>query len=90
MFDELGIDYVDTTDGALRLGVLYDLLGRSQHEDMRTVTVEGFKRRYGVDRAQSGRIARTGDAASTTSSHEPDDERRAGESHVPRLGGGAA
>ncbi len=57
VFEELGIDYVDTTDGALRLGVLYDLLGRSQHEDMRTVTVEGFMRRYGVDRAQAGRIA---------------------------------
>ena len=56
VFDELGVDYVDTTDGALRLGVLYDLLGRSQHEDMRTVTVEGFMRRYGVDRAQAGRI----------------------------------
>ena len=56
VFDELGIDYADTTDAALRLGVLYDLLGRSQHEDMRTLTVEGFMRRYGVDRAQARRI----------------------------------
>jgi exopolyphosphatase / guanosine-5'-triphosphate,3'-diphosphate pyrophosphatase len=56
VFEELGIDYVDTTDGALRLGVLYDLLGRTQHEDMRAVTVEGFTRRYGVDRAQAQRI----------------------------------
>ena len=56
VFDELGIEYADTTDAALRLGVLYDLLGRSQHEDMRTVTVEGFMRRYGVDRAQARRI----------------------------------
>ncbi|TAM07177.1 MAG: exopolyphosphatase [Paraburkholderia sp.] len=56
VFDELGIDYADTTDAALRLGVLYDLLGRSQHEDMRTLTVEGFMRRYGVDRMQAGRI----------------------------------
>ena len=56
VFEELGVDYVDTTDGALRLGVLYDLLGRTQHEDMRAVTVEGFTRRYGVDRAQAERI----------------------------------
>ncbi|MBU6489048.1 MAG: exopolyphosphatase [Burkholderiales bacterium] len=56
VFEELGIDYVDTTDGALRLGVLYDLLGRTQHEDMRAVTVEGFMRRYGIDRAQAERI----------------------------------
>ena len=61
VFEELGIEYADTTDGALRLGVLYDLLGRSQHQDMRTVTVEGFKRRYGVD-ARAGRAhRRTGD-----------------------------
>ncbi|WP_374193456.1 Ppx/GppA phosphatase family protein [Trinickia mobilis] len=56
VFEELGVDYVDTTDGALRLGVLYDLLGRSQHEDMRAVTVEGFMRRYGIDRPQADRI----------------------------------
>jgi exopolyphosphatase / guanosine-5'-triphosphate,3'-diphosphate pyrophosphatase len=57
VFEELGVEYVDTTDGALRLGVLYDLLGRTQHQDMRTVTVEGFKRRYAVDSDQSDRIA---------------------------------
>lgn len=45
VFDELGIDYADTTDAALRLGVLYDLLGRTQHEDMRAVTVEGIDRK---------------------------------------------
>lgn len=75
VFEELGIDYVDTTDGALRLGVLYDLLGRSQHQDMRTVTVEGFKRRYGVDAAQSERI---GELAISfyDQFNEPDDERR--------------
>jgi len=57
VFEQLGIEYADTTDGALRLGVLYDLLGRSHHEDMRSVTVEGFMRRYAVDRAQVERIA---------------------------------
>jgi len=76
VFDELGVDYVDTTDGALRLGVLYDLLGRAQHEDMRTLTVEGFMRRYGVDRAQAGRI---GELAVRFYDQfaEPDEERRA-------------
>jgi exopolyphosphatase/guanosine-5'-triphosphate,3'-diphosphate pyrophosphatase len=56
VFEELGVDYADTTDGALRLGVLYDLLGRSHHDDMRAVTVEGFMRRYSVDRDQADRI----------------------------------
>ncbi|MEX3977284.1 Ppx/GppA phosphatase family protein, partial [Paraburkholderia caribensis] len=75
VFEELGIDYVDTTDGALRLGVLYDLLGRSQHEDMRTVTVEGYMRRYGVDRAQAGRIGELA-VKFYDQFEEPDEERR--------------
>jgi exopolyphosphatase/guanosine-5'-triphosphate,3'-diphosphate pyrophosphatase len=58
VFDELSIDYADTTDGALRLGVLYDLLGRSHQRDMRALTVDGFTRRYGVDSAQADRIAK--------------------------------
>src|ERR1700756_797128 len=75
VFEELGIDYVDTTDGALRLGVLYDLLGRTQHQDMRTITVEGFMRRYGVDRAQAGRIGVLAQRF-YDQFEEPDEERR--------------
>ncbi len=37
---------------------MYDLLGRTQHQDMRAVTVEQFVRRYGVDRAQAERVGR--------------------------------
>ena len=55
-FDELGIDSMEVTEAALRLGVLYDLIGRSQHHDMRFVTVEQFMKRYGVDRAQAKRV----------------------------------
>ncbi|HTH60435.1 MAG TPA: exopolyphosphatase [Paraburkholderia sp.] len=79
VFEELDIDYADTTDAALRLGVLYDLLGRSQHEDMRAVTVGAFMRRYGVDRAQATRI---GTLATKfyeqfeEPDEEPDEERR--------------
>ena len=56
VFDELGIESMEVTDAALRLGVLYDLLGRSQHDDMRFVTVEQFMQRYLVDRAQAKRV----------------------------------
>jgi exopolyphosphatase/guanosine-5'-triphosphate,3'-diphosphate pyrophosphatase len=44
------------SDGALRHGVLYDLLGRVQHRDMRAATVAQFTRRYHVDAAQSERV----------------------------------
>lgn len=57
VFDELGIDSMEVTDAALRIGVLYDLLGRSQHDDMRYVTVEQFMQRYAVDREQAKRVS---------------------------------
>ncbi len=56
VFDELGLEAMKVSDGALRHGVLYDLLGRVEHRDMRELTVEQFVRRYHVDAAQAERI----------------------------------
>lgn len=53
----LGIESLSVSDGALRQGVLYDLLGRVTHHDMREVTVAEFARRYDVDAAQAARVA---------------------------------
>jgi exopolyphosphatase / guanosine-5'-triphosphate,3'-diphosphate pyrophosphatase len=55
---ELGIERIDAVGGALRLGVLYDLLGRTFAEDARAATVERYIDRYGIDRAQASRVAR--------------------------------
>jgi exopolyphosphatase/guanosine-5'-triphosphate,3'-diphosphate pyrophosphatase len=55
--DELGVEALEVSDGALRQGVLYDLLGRVTHHDMREVTVSEFARRYHVDAAQAARVA---------------------------------
>ena len=76
VFDELGIDSMEVTDAALRIGVLYDLLGRSQHEDMRFVTVEQFMQRYAVDREQAKRV---GNLATEFLAQlpKPDEESRA-------------
>jgi exopolyphosphatase/guanosine-5'-triphosphate,3'-diphosphate pyrophosphatase len=57
IFDELGIESMEVSDAALRVGVLYDLLGRTQHHDMRFVTVEHFMQRYAVDRSQAQRLS---------------------------------
>jgi exopolyphosphatase/guanosine-5'-triphosphate,3'-diphosphate pyrophosphatase len=54
---ELGIERIDPVGGALRLGVLYDLLGRRIDADVRGVTVDRFVERYGVDRAHATRVA---------------------------------
>jgi exopolyphosphatase/guanosine-5'-triphosphate,3'-diphosphate pyrophosphatase len=56
-FDSLGLDELEVSEGALRQGVLYDLLGRVQHHDKREVTVKQFMRRYQVDVAQAERVA---------------------------------
>src|SRR5690606_5350494 len=41
---------------ALREGVLYEMLGRMQHHDIRAATVQSFMRRYHVDHAQARRV----------------------------------
>jgi exopolyphosphatase/guanosine-5'-triphosphate,3'-diphosphate pyrophosphatase len=56
VFDALGIEAMAVSDGALRHGVLYDLLGRAQHSDMREATVAQFMRRYQIDAAQAERV----------------------------------
>ena len=56
VFDELGLENAKVSDGALRHGVVYDLLGRVQHRDMREATVAQFTRRYHVDSAQAERV----------------------------------
>ena len=56
VFDELGIEAMKVSEGALRHGVLYDLLGRVEHRDMRAVTVAQFMRRYHCDPAQAERM----------------------------------
>lgn len=56
IFDELGITRMDTGDGALRLGVLYDMLGRDDEHDKRDETVRQFGKRYHADAAQAARV----------------------------------
>lgn len=63
VFEELGIERMVYADGALRLGVLYDLLGRFHDHDMRDATVAQFRRRYQVEGEQVKRVAATALAA---------------------------
>ena len=55
-FAELGIDRMTVASGALREGVLYELLGRMSHQDTRESTVRQFQRRYHVDGRQAKRV----------------------------------
>lgn len=57
IFKMLDLESIEVTDAALRQGVLYDLLGRSEKHDQRDVTIGQFMHRYSVDRAQAERVA---------------------------------
>ncbi|MGH8664757.1 MAG: exopolyphosphatase [Burkholderiales bacterium] len=54
--DSLDVDRIEISNGALRQGILWDLLGRVHHHDMRDVTVAQFMQRHHVDRAQAKRV----------------------------------
>lgn len=56
VFEVLGITEMRTARGALRVGVLYDLLGRRESRDLRDATVERLQERFAVDRAQARRV----------------------------------
>ena len=56
VFERLGLEEMEVSEGALRQGVLYDLLGRVRHHDMRELTVKQFMRRYHVDGMQAERV----------------------------------
>ncbi|HEY9278655.1 MAG TPA: exopolyphosphatase [Eoetvoesiella sp.] len=55
-FRELKIGRMLPGEGALRVGVLYDLLGRDSQHDKRDETVRQFLQRYHVDTRQSARV----------------------------------
>ena len=57
IFDSLGLDEMNFSDGALREGVLFDLLGRLrlEHEDVRADTVQELEHRYHIDFDQANR-----------------------------------
>ncbi len=56
IFHTFGIDHMRVSASALREGLLYDLLGRIQHEDVREQSVDSLIDRYGIDRAQGHRV----------------------------------
>lgn len=58
VFDSLQVKRMVTSQGALREGVVYDMLGRIRHEDVRDRTIRRFEERYHVDREQSMLVER--------------------------------
>jgi exopolyphosphatase/guanosine-5'-triphosphate,3'-diphosphate pyrophosphatase len=59
LFGALGIDCMRVASGALREGLLHDLVGRIQHEDVRDHSVLALAGRCGRDAEQAARVRDT-------------------------------
>jgi len=59
VFEELGIEQMGVSDEALREGLLYDLMGRIQHEDARERTVKALGSRWSADAEHAARVQAT-------------------------------
>lgn len=57
VFDELGIESMRYCEGALREGILYDLLGREYGSDQREITISHLVERYRMDDAHGRKVA---------------------------------
>jgi exopolyphosphatase/guanosine-5'-triphosphate,3'-diphosphate pyrophosphatase len=58
----LKVERLDISTGALREGLLYDMLGRLHDEDARERSIRAMQRRYHVDLEQAARVEATGAA----------------------------
>ena len=56
---QLGIEQMRFAEGAMRDGLLYDMVGRYTDEDARERTVRSMQQRYHVDLAQAARVEAT-------------------------------
>lgn len=59
IFESLNIDRMQATSGALREGLIYDLLGRVQDQDIRETTVRDLVNRYHIDQIHCRRVRET-------------------------------
>ncbi len=58
-FKTLSIDEMNVSNGALREGLLYDMIGRIHHEDIRENTVDDLIQRFKIDKIQSSQVEDT-------------------------------
>lgn len=74
VFDTLGIAELIPARGGLRLGLLYDLLGRRERRDLRDATVARLQKRFDVDRTQAQQVARVARELHDALNPEADEE----------------
>lgn len=58
VFEQLELERLQVSDYAMREGILYDLIGRSRHQDPCEASIKKLAKRYGVDQDQETRVWR--------------------------------
>jgi exopolyphosphatase/guanosine-5'-triphosphate,3'-diphosphate pyrophosphatase len=59
VFAQLKIAQMRWSDGAMREGLLYDMIGRAEHRDPRAASIAALSQRYAVDQGQAERVQAT-------------------------------
>lgn len=59
IMSSLGLEQMHVADGALREGLLYDMVGRLANEDARDRTVRSMEGRFNIDERQADRVEKT-------------------------------
>jgi exopolyphosphatase/guanosine-5'-triphosphate,3'-diphosphate pyrophosphatase len=55
-FATLGIERMRVAETSMREGLLYDMIGRAEHRDPRSASIDALAQRYGVDREHAARV----------------------------------
>ncbi len=58
IFAELDVEHMALANGAMRQGILWDMIGRAHRRDMRELTVRQFMKRYHVESDHAHRVER--------------------------------
>jgi exopolyphosphatase/guanosine-5'-triphosphate,3'-diphosphate pyrophosphatase len=58
IFAELDVEHMALANGAMRQGILWDMIGRAHRRDMRELTVRQFVKRYHVESNHAHRVER--------------------------------
>jgi len=59
VMSRLGLEQMTVADGALREGIIYDMVGRLTNEDARDRAVRSMEKRFNIDEKQADRVEAT-------------------------------
>ena len=84
VFEGMDLQHMNFSDGALREGILFDLLGRLQldQEDVRVATVTALEQRYAIEQEQANRVEKHARKLFSMVQHDWQLEHRDHENHL--------